>query len=68
MPPKYKYIRVTVCNPDGEVLEDFHVCHWRSADAMSFSDEENVGSRASESNLVDRIRRYVEAEVASAPR
>lgn len=57
---KYKFVRVTVSTPDNEVLEDIQVCHWKSEDANSFSDEENVGSHASESLLIDRIRRYVE--------
>lgn len=60
--PKYKFVCVTVRAPDGEVLEDFQVCHWRSEDAGSFSDEENVGSRASEALLIDRITQYVEGK------
>ncbi len=58
--PKYKAVRVTVCTLDGEVLDDFHVCHWKSDDAGSFSDEENIGSHASESLLVQRISQYVD--------
>ena len=58
--PKYKFVNVTVTAPDGEVLEYFQVCHYKSEDSGSFSDEENVGSHASGSLLVDRIGQYVE--------
>lgn len=58
--PKYKYVRVTICTPDSEVLDDFVVCHYKSPDSGSYSDEENVGSHASNGLLAQRIEQYVE--------
>jgi len=64
--PTYEYVRVTVATPDNKVLEAFEVCHWRSPDAGSFSDEENVGSRASRALLADRIEKYVQEHTEAA--
>jgi hypothetical protein len=59
--PGHKAVRVCITTIDGELLDDFIVCHYKSPDSGSFSDEENVGSHASNALLSERIERYVKA-------
>jgi hypothetical protein len=51
---------ITISTHDGEVLDQFPICHFRSTEAESEDDCECIGSHATESLLVHRIRRYVE--------
>jgi hypothetical protein len=50
-------IKLTISTPDGVVLDQFLVTHWKEEADL---DDEGVGSRASESLLMDRIRRAME--------
>jgi hypothetical protein len=52
-------VKVTITSEDGEVLDDFTVCHWRYD--CGDDDQENIGSRASEALFLDRFRRVVKA-------
>jgi hypothetical protein len=56
----YRKVMVSITTADGEVLDSFPVCHFRSTEAESEEDAECIGSNATESLLVARIRRYVE--------
>lgn len=49
-------VKVTICTADGEVLDQFQVMEWRACDV----DDEGVGSMASESLLVHRIKRAMD--------
>lgn len=50
-------VKVTITTEDGEVLDQFTVCHWRHE--CDDDEQENVGSPASESLMAERIRRLV---------
>ncbi len=54
-----KAIRVTITDMDGQFLDYFPVCYHDSEDAGSFSEEENVGNRVSDTKLIERIRSWV---------
>jgi hypothetical protein len=57
---KQRVVWVSVTTGDGELLDRFPVCHWRTE--LEDDDQENVGSPAARSLLSERIQRYVAAE------
>lgn len=59
--PRSPYVRVTIATPDGVVLDQFQVCHWR-ADDSQLDDAECIGSSAAHALLVARLARYVEVK------
>ena len=64
MYPAHKQIRIAITTMDGELLDQFPVCHWRTETGDDLDDVENVGSAASRSGLIERIERYVSAPPA----
>ena len=53
-----KAVNISVTTLDGEMLDSFVVTHWKAdvPDTPQFEDAEAVGSNASESLLVARLR------------
>jgi hypothetical protein len=51
---QFTQVQISITN-DGETIDAFTVSHWKSDDDA----DENVGSHASESLLIERIRRYI---------
>lgn len=61
---KQPVVFVNVTTPEGVLLDRFAVSHWRTelpGEADVFDDMENVGSRASNSLLAERIERQLES-------
>ena len=56
---KYKAVWVTISTPEGEILEDFHVIHYKSEEDV-YEDVESVGTVTSEHLLLERFRRYIQ--------
>lgn len=54
---RHKTVKITITTEDGEVMDQFHVSHYRTE--TDHDDEENVGSRTANGLLAQRIERYV---------
>jgi len=60
-------VRLTITTPDGDILDQFPVCHWRDQSGLSDDENDNaecVGSPASRALLCERIERYVREPAA----